>query len=117
PITRGQRFEAADASTFGTVLPALVDYRGDVTIVCRGSRPDTHGYLFDLAHRDDPARVALRVLPADGGAALGIPLAEVTAIEVTGRDTAEGKSFERWIQRYVEKKRKGEAASIESEAL
>ena len=48
-----------------------------------------------------------------------IPLSidQVREIRFSGKDTAAGKSFDRWIQRYIEKKLAGETASIDCESL
>ena len=36
---------------------------------------------------------------------LAFPVADIAAIELTGRDTAAGKSFETWIRKWVETRR------------
>jgi hypothetical protein len=41
----------------------------------------------------------------------------IKSILFTGRDTAEGKSFDTWIKKYVEKKIAGQKASIECDDL
>jgi hypothetical protein len=46
-----------------------------------------------------------------------VPIEAIREIQFSGKDTAEGKTFERWIERYVQKKIAGETASIESESL
>ena len=46
-----------------------------------------------------------------------VPIDTIREIRFSGKDTAHGKSFERWIERYIEKKLAGETASIESESL
>ena len=97
-IRRGARFEVETLQTGPALLAALVDYRGDVTIEQAGG--ELVGYLFEVAA--SPTRV--RVLPADGGAAVTVSLENVRAITVTGRDTAEGKSFETWVRKYAEHK-------------
>jgi hypothetical protein len=112
---RGLRFEADDEG-FLAAIDAAVDYRGDVTLARRAGEETLTGYIFDFAHRDDPERAVVRVLPA-GGERQSIPLRDIAAIEFTGRDTAEGKSFETWMKKYVQKKLAGEQASIESEPL
>jgi hypothetical protein len=48
---------------------------------------------------------------------LRIEASRIQAIDFSGRDTAEGKSFDTWIKKYVEKKVAGEMASIECESL
>ena len=105
-VKRGARFD--DASAIAGAIDAVVDYRGDVTLTCTGFEQPLAGYVYDVARHpdapDDPARTRLRLLPADGGTRVTIPLADVVALEVTGRDTAEGKSFETWVRKYVERR-------------
>lgn len=85
------------------------DYRGDVTLVTKGG--DEHvGYVFDLTD------TAIRLDPTDGSPRIAIPTDELAAIRFSGRDMAAGKSFDRWINRYIGKKLAGEEASIPSES-
>lgn len=94
---RGVRVDASDADRLEAALAAALDYRGDVTVERHGDEADVTGYLFD-------AGTALHLLPADGGAAMTIAFTEVAAVTFTGRDTAEGKSFETWVRKFAEKK-------------
>jgi len=98
-------------ATFAEAIAAAVDYRGDVTLDRREGRIE--GYLFDV--RAD--RGELRLLPADGRGRTVVPLAEVTAIEFSGKDAASGKTWENWVRRYVERKLAGKSANLESESL
>jgi len=116
-VRPGVRFDASDPGALAGALRAIVDYRGDVSVTPRSATTPIAGYVFDCAHADDIDRAQLRLLPADGGPATSIALADVAALEITGRDTAAGKSFETWIRKYVEKKMAGEVASIESTPL
>lgn len=101
-IKRGERLDAPDSVLAS--IGAVVDYRGDVTIACRTGE-SVQGYVFDCVARDDPHAAMVRLLPSDGGRAVSIPLENITALEVTGRDTAEGKSFETWVRKYVARMR------------
>ena len=94
-------------------MEAIVDYRGDATVTRRSTGESIVGYIFDCAYRDDRVRAAVRLLPEDGSRRVTVPLHDVAAIELTGRDTAEGKSFETWVKKYVEKKLAGEPANID----
>ncbi len=107
-FVQGVRLERA-GDAFAAAVAAAVDYRGDVTID-RAGEPIL-GYLFDAT----PERI--RVMPADGGAAVSVPVAEIVSIEFSGKDAASGRTWENWVRRYVERKRAGEAANIESERL
>ncbi len=116
-LRRGLRFDASDPAALAGAVRAIVDYRGDVTVTRRSTGAPLVGYVFDCVDADDPRRARLRLLPQDGGAAASIALDDIAVLEVTGRDTAAGKSFETWVRKYVEKKMAGEAASIESAPL
>jgi hypothetical protein len=109
---RGMTVDRADGRMFDEAIDAAVDYRGDVTVTRASSGESVAGYLFDCANADDREHAALRLLPPEGGR-VTIPLTDVTSIAFSGRDTAEGKSFERWVKKYVERKLAGQPANIE----
>jgi hypothetical protein len=94
---RGLRVEAGSvpAAHWREALGVLTDYRGDATLEF-GSGDRVSGYVFDA----DAERI--KVLPDAGGAAVRFATRDVTAIELTGRDTAEGRSFETWIRKWAE---------------
>ncbi|MEX1017253.1 MAG: hypothetical protein WD534_04340 [Phycisphaeraceae bacterium] len=92
-----------------------VDYRGDVTVETHDGRTIA-GYVFD--RREKAGRAILRLMPSDTpGERLEIACDEIARLTFTGRDPAAGKSWETWVKKYVEKKKRGEKASIESENL
>jgi hopanoid biosynthesis associated radical SAM protein HpnH len=73
------------------------DFRGDVTIGTRDGRRHV-GYIFnvedgqvDLFHADRPDPTS-------------IPRREIVSIEKTGRDMADGRSFEAWVKKWKENK-------------
>lgn len=84
-------------------------YRGDVTLVCADDST-IEGYVFD--HSSDGM---LRMDLKDGGR-VNIAATDVRSIRFTGRDTAAGKSFDRWIQTWITKTLAGETASIECDS-
>jgi hypothetical protein len=90
------------------------DYRGDVTITTKDGK-SLEGYIFD--RRSKIAEPYVRMIPRDTDDRVNIKYADISSIVFSGKDTAAGKSWETWIKKYVEKKSKGEAASIESEKL
>lgn len=113
---------SADALTKLDVLEKAFDFRGDVTLTLADGTTVV-GYVFDRSKlaAGTPAEVHLasavvRMLPAEGEQRITVAYAQIKAVSF-GRDTALGKSFETWIKKYVEKKLKGEKASIESEVL
>lgn len=110
-IEQGVRVSRTEhAGMLDEALLAAVDYRGDVTIERRDGT--VTGYLFDLRPGD-----ALRVMTAETGEKISVPVAEVEAIEFSGKDAASGKTWENWVRRYVERKLAGKSANIESDSL
>lgn len=101
---------SADRTHFDEALRAAVDYRGDVSIDRAGGT--VTGFLFDLRAGD-----SLRLMDAETGEKIAVPIAEVEAIEFSGKDAASGKTWENWVRRYVERKLAGKSANLESEVL
>jgi hopanoid biosynthesis associated radical SAM protein HpnH len=105
---------AADA--LGLALLDAVDFRGDVTLTLEdGSRHV--GYLFNATNTE------VEYLPNDGTGPVVVPRHLVRRVEKTGRDTADGKSWEAWVKRWKENKERvarGEPAQnidLHAEAL
>lgn len=105
----------ADDAARMDVLEKAFDFRGDVTLTLADGRT-VAGYIFDRRKGATPGQSSVRVLTAANDDKLTFGYGEIARVEF-GRDTAAGKSFETWIKKYVEKKMKGEKASIEAEAL
>jgi len=93
------------------------DYRGDVTLTLKDGR-QISGYIFDRRSGKTLIDSAVRIIPATERTKLSIPYSEIAALAFTGRDTAAGKSFEAWVNKYWEKKAAGEKdIAIEPESL
>ena len=93
--------------------PHLI-YPGDVIVLDR-TAADGQPRLT-IARGPTLADSNVRIMPADGGK-VTISYAHVSRVAFSERDPAAGKSFETWVKKYVEKKMRGERASIESEPL
>lgn len=106
---------ADEAATFD-ILEKAFDYRGDVTLTLKDGSVAA-GYLFDRTRGKTLADSSVRLLPQASEERLTVRYAEIRHIAFSDRDPAAGKSFETWVKKYVEKKLKGEKASIESEPL
>lgn len=116
PTLQGLVVTRDDERALLGALEQAFDYRGDVTIEDVSGRVIT-GYLFDRSTGATLAESRVRVMLAEGGAKVAVSYSDIRRLEFSGRDMAHGKTFESWIARYIEAKRKGAAASIESEAL
>ena len=108
--------DISDAPGLFEALNQAFDYRGDVTLTLKDGRSIT-GYLFDRRKGTGLGDSVVRIIPADSDARVTVRYDEVARLEFSGRDPAQGKTWENWVRRYVEKKRAGQAASIEAEKL
>jgi len=103
-----------DSASLDAVLAEAVDYRGDVTVHTADDEVIT-GYLFDRRPDADPPVV--RMLLPEGNQRIQIPYEQIKRLIYSGRDTAEGKSWETFVKKYNEKKAKGETLNLEPEPL
>jgi hypothetical protein len=94
--------DIADGEQLAAGLEQAFDYRGDVSITL-----DTgvciEGYIFDR----DAARSAMRILTKTGDKTT-VKYADVVRLSFTGRDMADGRSWEVWVRKYAERKAAGE---------
>ncbi|HTS36686.1 MAG TPA: hypothetical protein VMH04_13510 [Candidatus Solibacter sp.] len=98
-------------------LEKAFDYRGDVTIT-RKDGSKIEGYVFDRRPGASLKDSQVRLYPKNSGEKVAVSYAEIAALEFTGRDTAAGKSWEAWMNKYAEKKARGEKdLSLYSEPL
>jgi hypothetical protein len=88
-------------------LEKAFDYRGDITLTLK-SGEKVEGYIFDRRTGKTLADSAVRVYPKTGSQKLTVAYSDIAALAFTGKDTAAGKSWEAWMQRYQEKKAAGE---------
>lgn len=112
---RGMTVDASDPDRLREAIDFAVDYRGDVTISRVSSGDTIEGYVFDRRAGESASDWTARVMTASDER-ISIPFDDIAQIEFTGRDTAEGRSFETWMKKYVEKKLAGEEASIQCES-
>ncbi len=114
---QGVLVDDSDPDRLRAALELALHYRGDVTITCRGTGREVKGYVFDGARGATPGDLAIRLLLPDSDERVSIRLDDIATLQFSGRDTAEGKSFDTWMKKYVQKKLAGEAANIQSESL
>ena len=87
------------------------DYRGDVTLTLNNEQIE--GYIFNRDASARPPRIEVFVKSDDDPRI--IPYADILAIAFTGKDTADGKSWDAWVSK-KESDRKAEAERIKAEA-
>jgi hypothetical protein len=97
----------ADEEETRRALEKAFDYRGDVTITLKGGAK-VEGYIFDRRSGKTLADSSVRLYPKTGTEKISIPYADIAALVFTGKDTAAGRSWEAWMQKYREKKAAGE---------
>jgi hypothetical protein len=88
-------------------LEKAFDYRGDITITLKNGEK-VEGYIFDRRTGKTLQDSSVRLFPRTGNQKLTIPYADIAALAFSGKDTAAGKTWEAWMQRYREKKAAGE---------
>ena len=99
--------DVATPEELRAALEKAFDYRGDVSITRRdGSTVD--GYVFDRRTGASLADSFVRVLPMDSDRKLSIAYSDISRLAFSGRDTAAGKTWEAWLQKYWEKRAAGE---------
>ena len=107
--------ELATPEEVRVALEKAFHYRGDITIT-RKDGSSVEGYLFDRRTAATLEDSAVRVLKPSGEK-LSIAYAEIARLVFSGRDTASGKSWEAWVNKYLQSKASGEKFGIEPEAL
>lgn len=112
----GWQVDAADEAAIIAALEKAFDYRGDVTLHRSAGGPVT-GYIFDRRRGKGLADSLVRLMTAASDEKVAVAYSEITRVEFSGKDAAHGKSFETWVRKYIEKKTRGEKASIEAEVL
>ncbi len=109
--------DASDPDRLRDAVDLAFHYRGDVTITCGSTGREIDGYVFDRVRGATPADLVIRMIVPGSSERIEIRVDDIAQLRFSGRDTAEGKSFETWMKKYVQKKLAGEHASIESEPL
>jgi len=104
PTLKGAEFAAPEAVAAG--LEQAFDYRGDIALTLHNGEC-LEGYIFDR-ERKSGAGSTLRLLTRPDGAKLTVRYADVARIAFTGRDMADGRSWEAWVRKYAERKAAGE---------
>ncbi|CAI9084766.1 hypothetical protein A7K93_04405 [Candidatus Methylacidiphilum fumarolicum] len=110
-VLSGEKYVFSSDSQKIEILEAAFDYRGDVTLeLVQGETIE--GYLFNRQLTEAPFFVEMLV-PGEESARR-IPIEQICAVTFSGKDPADGKSYEAWKAK-KEKERREEAKKIESE--
>jgi len=113
----GWRPEISSPAMVEAVVECAFNYRGDITLLTTSGRT-FEGYVFDRQIGRSSAESKCRMILSAGGERVAVPYSEVKSIAFTGKDTATGKSFQTWVEKYLAKKAAGEKnIGIEAEPL
>jgi hypothetical protein len=89
------------AGDVGSAVENAFDYRGDVTLRLKnGERVE--GYLFDREAAAGRVRIMVK------GQKHTVGYSEIEGLAFSGRDMADGRSWEAWVRKYAERKAAGE---------
>jgi hypothetical protein len=109
--------ELATEEELRVALEKAFDYRGDVTLTLKDNSK-IEGYLFDRTTGPSLTTSFVRVMPKDSHQKIKIAYSDIAALAFTGRDTAAGKSWEAWVNKYWVKRASGEGdLSLQPESL
>lgn len=108
----GRVFRPATPAEISEAIDLAFDYRGDVTVELR-SGTSMVGYIYNRhATGSNPI---IDIFPADSHTPKQIAYADIVSIAFTGEDTANGKSWEAWVNK-KDSERRAEAARVEADA-
>lgn len=108
----GRVFRPASSAELAEAVELAFDYRGDVTLELT-SGESIVGYLFNRqAGGPDPS---IELFLSDNPSPRRISYQSIATIAFTGEDTANGKSWEAWINKKGAE-RKAEAARVAADA-
>jgi len=98
-----QGTEVLPGQKLADAIEEAFDYRGDVTITLKtGERLE--GYIFDR----DARQARLRMMVKSAGGKRAVNYSEIEGLSFTGRDMADGRSWEAWVRKYAERKAAGD---------
>ena len=108
---QGAQFTFQSEADRVEAIDKAFDYRGDITLTLGNEQVE--GYIFNRDAKARPPRVEVFVKGSDQPRI--IPYADILAIAFTGKDTADGKSWDAWVSK-KESERQAEADRIKAEA-
>jgi hypothetical protein len=100
PTLKGTNVAAPDE--LAAAIEQAFDYRGDVTVTLKNGEL-LEGYIFDRV----VAASLMRIMTA-AGQRVTVSYSDVAQLSFTGRDMADGRSWEAWVKKYAERKAAGE---------
>ena len=103
----GSTWQTAREEDLRAGLEKAFDYRGDITITKKDGST-VEGYIFDRRAGKTLADSFVRLIPKNQNGKIAIAYADIAGLAFSGRDPAAGKSWEAWVNKYMERKAAGE---------
>jgi hypothetical protein len=97
----GCRLQPANEAELQDVLGRAFDYRGDVTIHLKTGE-QIIGYVFD--RQEGPPNPFVKVFLANQSEPCTVNCHDIAEVEFSGEDTAFGRSWEDWAQKWQKPK-------------
>ena len=114
---QGWKPNCADEDHKLAAIEAAFNYRGDITITLKDGTK-LSGFLFDRHINDNKTLdSSVRMIINGSTQKTNIPVNNIHEILFSGKDTAAGKSWEHWINTYIEKKKQGLTAELHPDNL
>jgi len=108
---QGQEVSLTNDEACRVVFEKAFDYRGDVTLILQNGE-SIEGFLFNHEPTGNPPVVSL--LLKGSGEPKEVAYGDVIKLIFSGKDTADGKSYEAWKAK-KQSEREAEAKRIEEE--
>jgi len=108
----GATFTPQSAEELHEAIEKAFDYRGNVTLTLTNDET-VEGYLANRDVTAKPPRVEM--YPAKEEGMRVIPYADIRGVAFTGKDPADGKSWQAWVAK-KDSDRKAEAERLEAES-
>lgn len=97
---------AVAGKTIDDGMEQAFDYRGDVTVTLT-SGDKVEGYVYDRS-KPNGTEAKLRIIVKNEGRKVTVRRSEIAELAFSGRDMADGRTFEAWVKKYAQKKAAGE---------
>ncbi|MCS7062830.1 MAG: hypothetical protein NZM04_02075 [Methylacidiphilales bacterium] len=108
---QGQSYTFNNDLERAAILEKAFDYRGDVTLTLSNGQT-IECYIYNRNQFASPPYIDVFLKGSD--ASQRFPYTDITALAFTGKDAADGKSYEAWKAK-KQSERAAEAAKIEAE--
>ena len=106
-LSKSETLQGRKFADLAEGIEQAFDYRGDVTVRLK-SGGQVEGYVYDRQGSPKSGKAKLRIMVKNENRKVTVEQGEIEELAFSGRDMADGKSFEAWVRKYAEKKAAGE---------